>query len=138
LLFKVSAAGQYTQLYQMSAIGCLCLLTQGSDGIIYGTAQVGGPYGAGAVFALDAGLPKPAPWSQHFTPQSGPAGTQVRLRGSNLLAASVQFNGVAATAVSNSGPNYVYATVPSGATTGPITITTPGGTFTTTANFTVQ
>jgi hypothetical protein len=43
-----------------------------------------------------------------------------------------------ATDVSNSGSNYVYATVPAGATTGPITITTPGGTVTTTAKFTVQ
>jgi hypothetical protein len=64
-------------------------------------------------------------------------GTKIRIWGYNLLSASVQFNGVASTAVTNSGPNYVYATVPEGATTGPITITTPGGTVATKANFTV-
>jgi hypothetical protein len=49
----------------------------------------------------------------------------------------VTFNGVAAASASNSGANYVGAIVPSGATTGPITVTTPGGTSTA-ASFTVQ
>ena len=47
--------------------------------------------------------------------------------GYNLLSSSVQFNGVAAAAVEGSGPNYVYAAVPAGATSGPIAVTTPGG-----------
>ena len=110
----------------------------GSDGIIYGTAQGAGGTGAGAVFALDVGMPKPRPWAKEFGPQSGRAGTRVRIWGSNLLSATVQFNGVAAVAVSNSGPNYVWATVPTGATTGPVTVTTPGGTNTTNVNFTVE
>jgi hypothetical protein len=50
----------------------------------------------------------------------------------------VQFNGTHATSVSNSGSNYVWATVPAGATTGPITVTTPGGLSTTPASFIVQ
>jgi hypothetical protein len=50
----------------------------------------------------------------------------------------VEFDRAAATVVTNSGPNYVWATVPAGATTGPITVTTPGGTFTTEATFTVE
>jgi hypothetical protein len=65
-------------------------------------------------------------------------GTNVRIWGQNLLSAAVQFNGVAAATVSNSGPNYVWATVPAGAITGPITVATPGGTETTQASFTVQ
>jgi hypothetical protein len=90
------------------------------------------------VFALDVGLPKPAPRAQHFSPASAAAGTRVLLWGSNLLSPSVQFNGIAATTVSNSGSNYILATVPTGATTGPITITTPGGTVTTKESFTVE
>jgi len=62
----------------------------------------------------------------------------VLIWGNNLLSASVQFDGVAATDVSNSGSNYVWATVPAGAATGPITITTPGGTATTQGSFSVQ
>jgi hypothetical protein len=48
------------------------------------------------------------------------------------------FNGVAAASAHSSGPNYVWATVPSGAATGPITVTTPGGTSKTASSFTVQ
>jgi uncharacterized repeat protein (TIGR03803 family) len=111
---------------------------QGSDGNIYGTAISGGPNNGGVIFALELGLPKPAPAAQRFSPGSGAVGTQVLLWGSNLLSASVQFNGIAATTVSNSGSNYVLATVPTGATTGPITITTPGGAVTTKESFTVE
>jgi uncharacterized repeat protein (TIGR03803 family) len=117
---------------------CPCHMIQGSDGVIYGTALNGGEGGGGTIFALDAKLPKPAPQALHFQPARGAAGTEVRIWGYNLLKATVQFNGTAATAASNSGPNYVFATVPAGATTGPITVTTPGGTSTTTASFTVK
>jgi uncharacterized repeat protein (TIGR03803 family) len=140
-LFRVTKAGQYTLLHAMNAYidgQCQCHLTQGSDGTIYGTTTLGGPPGVGDVFALNAGLPKPAPWARTFEPQSGPAGTRVRIWGADLLAASVQFNGLAATSVSNSGASYIWATVPLGATTGPLTITTPGGTYTTETVFTVQ
>jgi uncharacterized repeat protein (TIGR03803 family) len=141
-LFRITKSGQYTLLYEMSVPArdgaCGCGLVLGSDGIIYGTAQGSGRAGAGAIFALDAGLPKPRPWAKKFGPQSGPAGTRVRIWGANLLSATVQFNGVPAVAVSSSGPNYVWATVPAGATTGPISVTTPGGSNTTQASFTVQ
>ena len=65
-------------------------------------------------------------------------GAQVSIWGSHLLSASVRFNGVAATAVSNSGSNYLLATVPAGAASGPITVTTPGGTVATRARFRVK
>ncbi len=141
-LFRVTKSGQYTTLYTLTNPttegACTCRLTQGSDGIIYGSAQGGGPVGAGLYFALDAGLAKPAPNASTFTPQSGAAGTKVLLWGKNLLSAAVTFNGVAAAQVTNSGPNYVWATVPAGASTGPVTVTTPGGASTTKGSFTVQ
>lgn len=141
-LFRLTRSGAYTLLYSMQNQGltgsCYCDLVQGSDGLIYGTASIGGKRGNGTVFTLNAGLPKPAPRALQFSPKSGPAGTKVLLWGTNLLSASVSFNGVPATAVTNSGSNYVTATVPTGATTGPITVTTPGGTYTTKASFTVQ
>ena len=141
-LIQMTKTGQRTLLYNMNpdidGYGGVCPLTQGSDGIIYGTTGGGGYYGGGTIFALDAGLPKPAPRPRRFHPQSGPVGTKVLIWGDNLLSASVAFNGVTAPTVSNSGPNYVWATVPAGATTGPITVTTPGGMHTTRASFTVQ
>jgi uncharacterized repeat protein (TIGR03803 family) len=142
LLFSIAKSGHYSVVYQMSSQitdgQCGCWLVQGSDGLVYGTAAYGGTYGAGVIFALDVGLPNPKPRTQHFRPKSGAVGTRVRIWGYNLLAAAVQFNGAPATTVSNGGPNYVWATVPLGATTGPITVTTPGGTVTTKATFKVQ
>jgi hypothetical protein len=133
ILFQVTTSGQYRPLYTIGGrLGlCQCWLTQGSDGQIYGTAGY-------SIYALNLGLPKPAPRAARFDPKSGAVGTKVRIWGYNLLSASVQFNGVPAASVRNSGPNYVLATVPAGATTGPITVTTPGGTFTTRQGFTVQ
>jgi uncharacterized repeat protein (TIGR03803 family) len=142
LLFSITKSGQYEVVYKMSDQStdgqCPCFFVQGSDGQIYGVTQLGGPIGAGVVFALDAGLPKPKPRALEFEPESAPVGTPIRIWGYNLLSASVQFNGVPATTVHNSGSNYVWATVPAGATTGPITVTTPGGTSTTHDSFTVQ
>jgi uncharacterized repeat protein (TIGR03803 family) len=140
-LFRITKSGNFTVVRTMNLNTdgqCVCWLIQGSDGNIYGAANMGGIYGAGDFFYLDAGLPKPRPWAQHFTPSSGSAGTKVRIWGSNLFGASVQFNGTPAVEAVNSGSNYVWTAVPEGATAGPITITTPGGTVTTTANFTVN
>jgi uncharacterized repeat protein (TIGR03803 family) len=141
-LFRIGKKGEYSVVYDMSDAradgACQCSLVLGSDGIIYGTAVAGGVHGGGLYFALDAGQPKPAPQPRRFSPPSGAVGTKVLIWGSNLLSASVRFNGTAATAVSNSGSNYIWATLPPGATTGPITITTPGGTHTTEASFIVQ
>jgi hypothetical protein len=131
-LFSLTKTGQYTLLAGVGPAGvCQCWLTQGSDGSLYGAASLG-------IFAFDAGLPKPAPLARQFTPASGAVGRKVLIWGANLLSASVEFNGVPAVDVSGSGANYVWARVPAGATSGPITVTTPGGTFTTSGYFTVR
>jgi len=137
-VFRITKSGEYTTLITLPPGLCGCVLTLGSDGLFYGTTVASGPDGSGGFFTLDVGLPKPPPWAETFTPTAGPAGTQVLIWGRNLFSSSVRFNGVEATAVSSSGSNYVWATVPPGATTGPITITTPAGTMTTRDNFTVQ
>jgi len=133
VMFRLTTSGQYTQLYAWPASACYCTLLQGSDGKIYGVAE-----NAASFFVWEGGLPKPAPQALFFTPSSGAAGTQVLIWGYNLLSPSVSFNGVAAAKVTGSGPQYIRATVPAGATTGPITVTTPGGSYRTTTSFTVQ
>ena len=142
LLFRLSKSGEYTALYRASSSSqgiCSCTLVQGSDGLLYGTALGGGANGGyGAIFSFDAGLPVPHPNAIEFLPASGTVGSRVRIWGYNLLRPSVEFNGVPATGVQSAGPNYVWATVPAGATTGPITVTTPGGSSTTQETFTVQ
>jgi uncharacterized repeat protein (TIGR03803 family) len=114
-----------------------CNFIQGSDGKLYGTAATGGP-GGGAVFSLDFGLPKPAPFVNRIIPATGSAGQSILLWGGHLVGAtSVSFNGVAGAFQVNS-TQAVMATVPPGATSGLVTITTANGSFTTTQDFTVQ
>jgi hypothetical protein len=84
-----------------------------------------------------AGLAQPTISS--FSPTSGPIGIAVSVVGTNLVnPSSVTFNGVAGTitAVGQFGDN-LNAQVPSGATTGPISVTTPEGTATSATDFVV-
>jgi Divergent InlB B-repeat domain len=85
----------------------------------------------------DPGGPVKAPTISGFTPTTGPVGTSVTINGANLTGATaVAFNGVSAT-FSVTSDTAIQATVPTGATTGPVSVTTPGGTGRSTASFTV-
>jgi hypothetical protein len=73
-----------------------------------------------------------------FLPTSGPAGIGVYIKGTNLNDVSaVRFNGVAATQIYKATATMLYATVPSGATTGKIQVVAGGNTVTSSATFTV-
>lgn len=78
-----------------------------------------------------------APAISSFSPTSGPVGTSVTVNGTNFTGvSSVTFNNVVATfSITNS--TKLRATVPSGATTGPIRVTNPSGSATSVTNFTV-
>jgi YD repeat-containing protein len=75
-----------------------------------------------------------------FTPSSGPVGTVVTISGTGYSTTAsqdtVSFNGTTAT-ITSATVNQIIATVPTGATTGPIKVTSPAGTFTTATSFTV-
>jgi hypothetical protein len=144
-IFRYNFSKKQVELvYQMNVEGsqghCACILVEGMDGKLYGAAPNGGNYpGMGAVFSLDIGLPKPAPTVSGLYPSSGAAGTKVLLWGNYLLGAtSVSFNGAPAHYIGVTSIQSAYATVPPAATSGPVTITTPNGSFTTTVDFTVQ
>lgn len=81
----------------------------------------------------------PAPRITSVSPVSGFVGTLVNITGTGMgTATDVAFNGVSATFVIVSATQ-VRATVPAGATTGPISVTNPLGTATTGAwKFTVR
>ncbi len=73
-----------------------------------------------------------------FTPSSGPVATAVTITGTGLAQTTrVTFNNKQATFTVDSDTQ-VTATVPAGATTGKIAVTTKGGTVTSTTNFTVN
>ncbi|MBM2802689.1 MAG: hypothetical protein HW419_582 [Deltaproteobacteria bacterium] len=75
-----------------------------------------------------------------FNPNSGAVGSSVTIYGSGYSATpsqnTVTFNGVAATVVSST-LTQIVTTVPAGATTGPIAVTSPAGSATSATNFTV-
>ncbi len=71
------------------------------------------------------------------SPKSGGAGTSVAITGSRFKGATaVKFNGRKASFKVQSASS-IKATVPAGATSGKISVTTPGGTATSSASFTV-
>jgi hypothetical protein len=89
----------------------------------------------------------PAPTITGFTPAFGPVGTSVKITGTNFsgtvsgatfTTSSVKFNTTSATTFTVNSATQITATVPTGATTGKISVTTPGGTATSATNFTVS
>ena len=80
----------------------------------------------------------PSPAISSFSPVSGPVGTKVTINGSGYAGTvTVKFNGTASSSVTLVSSVQLAATVPTGATTGLITVTTAGGTATTGTAFTV-
>jgi IPT/TIG domain len=80
-----------------------------------------------------------APTITSFNPTSGPVGTSVRINGTNFTGATaVSFDNVNAPGFTvNGAGTRITVAVPTGATTGPIRVTTPSGTATSSTNFTV-
>jgi uncharacterized repeat protein (TIGR03803 family) len=118
---------------------------QAADGSFLGTTELGGTisggsneFADGTVWTLDAGLPAPAPAVTLLNSTSGSVGSTVLINGHNFIGTTaVSFNGVSASfQVLNT--QFVSATVPAGATTGPVTVTNAGGKATSTQTFTVN
>ena len=74
-----------------------------------------------------------------FSPTSGPVGTSVTIHGNSFTGATkVSFGGVPATSYQVINDTQVDALVPSGAVTGRISVTTAGGTGSSSISFTVN
>lgn len=142
-VFQITPAGQFTTLHTFCSLGGDCAdgaypldgLTQGTDGNFYGTtyglAQC--PGNCGTVFKFSMGL---APFVE-VSPAFGEVGRAVHVLGNNLTAAtSVSFNGVKAR-FKVAANSFIVATVPSGASSGKIEVTTPSGTLSSNAAFQV-
>jgi hypothetical protein len=78
------------------------------------------------------------PFIKSFNPTSGKVGTVVVITGTTFTGTTkVTFGGVPATSFTVNSDTQVTATVPAGAVTGKITITTPSGTAVSAGVFTV-
>ena len=82
--------------------------------------------------------PPPAPSISSFSPASGAVGASVLINGGNLSAVTgVQFNGVSASVWRIVSATQISATVPLGATTGRVRVSTATASATSSATFTV-
>jgi glucose/arabinose dehydrogenase len=111
------------------------LKSNSSDVVYYGSKEGSNK----PALVIQTGSTSPiAPSISSFSPASGPVGTEVAITGSNFTgASSVKFNGTAATVFSVASATQIMANVPTGATTGKISVTTAGGTATSANDFTV-
>jgi uncharacterized repeat protein (TIGR03803 family) len=138
-MFKITSTGTFTDLYNFTNFGGnnnslpFTPLLLGTDGTFYSTTEEGGK-GAGTVFSLADGQ------SAFIALQeiSGIVGTQVGILGQGFSSSSVvKFNGVTAK-FALTGTTFLMATVPAGASTGLVTVTTGTTTLTSRQKFTVH
>lgn len=102
-------------------------------GALTGTVRITTPTGL-----LTTGIFRVTPTVTSFSPHSGAVGTLVTINGTGLTQTTkVTFSGNKAAAFTVVSDSRITATVPTGAVTGKITITTKGGTAKTAAAFTV-
>jgi len=129
ILFNTSTSGTYTDLYSFNNTVNLMQMSplsppvQYTNGTLYGVTEFGGADDEGTVYSLNMGLPAFVN-SPLFT---GKQGGNVLILGQHLTETSkVTFNGVPAN-FSVKSDTHMSATVPAGATTGYIEVTTGSG-----------
>jgi uncharacterized repeat protein (TIGR03803 family) len=136
-VFRITPAGVLTTLHSFDGTDGydpIGVMFQATNGVFYGQTTLGGSGGEGTIFSLDVGLRS----FVETAPTSGTVGTNVIILGNKLTGAtSVTFNGTSAS-FTVASKSEITATVPSGATTGPVKVTTPSGTLTSNVNFLVQ
>jgi uncharacterized repeat protein (TIGR03803 family) len=136
-IFEITPAGEFTSLYNFSptrGYGPFAgPLFQATDGSFYGTTIYGPTINVGTIFKLSNGL---SPLVE-TAPVAGRVGKIVLILGNHLTGStSVTFNGVLA-AFTVESDTYIKATVPPGATTGPVSVVTPSGTLKSNPQFVV-
>jgi uncharacterized repeat protein (TIGR03803 family) len=147
-LFQITPTGTLMNLFQFDteAAGLQPVggLTQDTSGNLYGSTYHGGSGGEGAdsgtIFEAPVGLGPFVTTTPTFgkLPKNGKSGTAVTILGTDLTGAtSVTFNGTAAT-FSVVSATEITTTVPTGATSGAVKVTTPSGTLTSNPIFVVN
>jgi uncharacterized repeat protein (TIGR03803 family) len=136
-IFEITPAGKYTTLYTFMSASSgsepIGPLFQGTDGALYGTTTYGPTDKDGSVFRVSNGL---SPLVE-TVPAGGSVGQSVIILGNGLTSStSVTFNGTPAVFTVESD-TYIKATVPTGATTGTVSVVTPSGTLNSNPQFVV-
>jgi uncharacterized repeat protein (TIGR03803 family) len=124
-IFKITSGGTLTTLHTFDGADgeSPIALVQDTNGMFYGVTNLGGTSNLGTTFSLGTGL---GPFAK-TVPASGQTGSKVTILGNKMFGAtSVAFNGTTATFTVVSSTE-ITTTVPPGATTGTVTVTTPTG-----------
>ena len=140
-VFKITPSGKLTTLYNFcSQSNCTdgakpyAGLVQATNGDLYGTTYEDGAHNFGTVFRLSVGL---GPFVETL-PASGQEGANIGILGQGFSSSSVvKFGGTEATTIVLSGTTFITATVPAGALTGSVTVTTGTTTLTSAKTFKV-
>jgi uncharacterized repeat protein (TIGR03803 family) len=128
-LFSTTTTGNLTVLADFTSETQLPYgaILQHTNGLFYGTSSNGGEASDGAVYSFDMSL---APFVTFVLP-TGKVGRNVQILGQGFTGTtSITFNGVPATSFTLGSDTSLTAMVPTGATTGPVVVTTPTGTLT--------
>ena len=108
-------------------------LFQAPNGNLYGSVQLYNDQWNGAIYSFDNNL---SPLVQ-TVPTMGKVGKQILILGNGLTGtSSVTFNGVPAK-FTVASDTYIKANVPTGATTGTVSVVTPSGTLNSNPQFVV-
>lgn len=137
-VFELTPSGTLTNLYSFTggAGGSFPegALVQDTNGTFYGTTVSGGTGGTGTVFSLSTGLGS----FVSLVSTSGKEGTKIGILGQGFNSSSVvKFDGTQATTIQRNGSTFISATVPAGALTGKVTVTTGSKTLTSNNTFRV-
>jgi uncharacterized repeat protein (TIGR03803 family) len=137
-IFKVTPAGAYSVVHNFdSTHGCNSSeqVIQGTNGLLYGLVTGGGAHGNGVFYSLNLGLHAFA----GLVTTTAFEGGKIGILGQGFSAASVvKFDGVPAITIAVTGSTFILATVPTGALTGAVTVTSGSTTLTSTQRFRVK
>lgn len=139
VIFRISSTGKLANLHSFCLYSEQCTtgtlpiggLVQATDGTFYGSTYQGGTYNVGTVFSLSTGL---GPFVA-FTRGAGQVGRSFGILGQGFTGTtSVSLNGTPVPFVVELD-TFIEATVPAGAATGYVIVTTPGGALTSNVPF---
>ena len=136
-IFTITTMGVYDNIYLYPIIEGnnnslpYSPLLLSTDGTFYSVTEGGGSKGVGTFYSVSTTY---APFISLVNVRSGEEGAQIGILGQGFSASSVvKFGGTVATTTQRTGNTFIQATVPPGALTGKVTVTTGATTLSTNA-----
>jgi uncharacterized repeat protein (TIGR03803 family) len=135
-IYNYSLSGTFNTLYDWTSnVGSQGQFSQHTNGTLYGVTYQGGTNNLGTVFSLTVGARPFVALVQY----QGKRGSTAQILGQGFTGTTVvTFNGTPAASFTVVRDTYLTAVVPTGATSGPVVVTTTAGTLKSNKNFRVS